>query len=44
MEMKEQHGIDEKSERDLQNFLDRFYLNRISIRMLLRQHGMVSLY
>lgn len=38
MELKQAHGVDVAGERHLQYFLDRFYLNRISIRMLMNQH------
>lgn len=39
MELKHSHGVDVTAERNLQYFLDRFYINRISIRMLIDQHG-----
>uniref|UniRef100_A0A914XPJ8 Protein-serine/threonine kinase n=1 Tax=Plectus sambesii TaxID=2011161 RepID=A0A914XPJ8_9BILA len=38
IELKDAHGIDIASERSIQYFLDRFYINRISIRMLMNQH------
>jgi len=38
MELKFSHGVDVTAEKNLQYFLDRFYINRISIRMLIQQH------
>ncbi|XP_041372046.1 pyruvate dehydrogenase (acetyl-transferring) kinase isozyme 3, mitochondrial-like isoform X2 [Gigantopelta aegis] len=41
MEMKDAHGIDSTSENRIQYFLDRFYMSRISIRMLINQHTLL---
>lgn len=38
IEFKKAYGVDISTERQLQYFLDRFYINRISIRMLMNQH------
>jgi pyruvate dehydrogenase kinase 2/3/4 len=38
MELKDTHGIDINTENRIQYFLDRFYMSRISIRMLINQH------
>lgn len=39
MEMKERYGTDMGTDNQLQYFLDRFYMSRISIRMVINQHG-----
>ena len=39
MELKEAHHINANIEANIQYFLDRFYMNRISIRMLINQHS-----
>ena len=41
MELKDAYGFDraDKVENQIRYFLDRFYINRISIRMLINQHG-----
>ncbi|XP_009958584.1 PREDICTED: [Pyruvate dehydrogenase (acetyl-transferring)] kinase isozyme 2, mitochondrial-like, partial [Leptosomus discolor] len=38
IEYKEAYGDDPVSNQNIQYFLDRFYLSRISIRMLINQH------
>lgn len=39
MELKEVCTIDTHTEHSIQYFLDRFYMSRISIRMLINQHS-----
>lgn len=39
LELKESHKIDQQTENSIQYFLDRFYMSRISIRMLINQHS-----
>lgn len=39
IEYKETYGDDPVSNQNIQYFLDRFYLSRISIRMLINQHS-----
>lgn len=39
LELKESHKIDHQVENSIQYFLDRFYMSRISIRMLINQHS-----
>lgn len=39
IELKESRTVDRPTEQKIQYFLDRFYLNRISIRMLINQHA-----
>lgn len=38
LELKESHDVDQHTEHSIQYFLDRFYMSRISIRMLINQH------
>ncbi|EDL15965.1 pyruvate dehydrogenase kinase, isoenzyme 2, isoform CRA_c [Mus musculus] len=42
LEYKDTYGDDPVSNQNIQYFLDRFYLSRISIRMLINQHTMLS--
>ena len=42
LELKETHPVDQQTEHSIQYFLHRFYMSRISIRMLINQH--VTLY
>lgn len=39
IELKESREIDSPMELSIQYFLDRFYMSRISIRMLINQHS-----
>lgn len=39
LELKESTQIDNQTEHSIQYFLDRFYMSRISIRMLINQHS-----
>lgn len=41
LELQEGHGVDQNTEMAIQYFLDRFYMSRISIRMLLNQHSAI---
>nr|XP_032833656.1 pyruvate dehydrogenase (acetyl-transferring) kinase isozyme 3, mitochondrial-like isoform X3 [Petromyzon marinus] len=41
MEYKEVLGVDLASDRNVQYFLDRFYMSRISFRMLINQHALL---
>jgi len=38
LELKESHHVDKQTETSIQYFLDRFYMSRISLKMLLNQH------
>jgi len=40
LQLQETYGIDTKTEQNIQYFLDRFLMSRISIRMLINQHVM----
>lgn len=39
IELKEVCQLDQQTEHSIQYFLDRFYMSRISIRMLINQHS-----
>lgn len=41
LELKEAHSVDPQTESSIQYFLDRFYMSRISTRMLTNQHSML---
>ncbi|GBP29776.1 [Pyruvate dehydrogenase [Eumeta japonica] len=41
LELKESHEVDAVTEHSIQYFLDRFYMSRISIRMLINQHTLL---
>ncbi|KAI2525794.1 pyruvate dehydrogenase kinase 1, partial [Homo sapiens] len=41
IEYKESFGVDPVTSQNVQYFLDRFYMSRISIRMLLNQHSLL---
>lgn len=41
LELKESHDVDSHTEHSIQYFLDRFYMSRISIRMLINQHTLL---
>ncbi|CAH0404354.1 unnamed protein product [Chilo suppressalis] len=41
LELKESHEVDVGTENSIQYFLDRFYMSRISIRMLINQHTLL---
>lgn len=41
LELKESHEVDTGTENSIQYFLDRFYMSRISIRMLINQHTLL---
>ncbi|XP_018331693.1 pyruvate dehydrogenase (acetyl-transferring) kinase, mitochondrial [Agrilus planipennis] len=41
IELKTSHDIDYQTEHSIQYFLDRFYMSRISIRMLINQHTLL---
>ncbi|CAH2007789.1 unnamed protein product [Acanthoscelides obtectus] len=42
LELKESHDVDHHTEHSIQYFLDRFYMSRISIRMLINQHSQLE--
>jgi len=42
LEYKEAFGVDPVTNQNVQYFLDRFYMSRISTRMLMNQHSKIS--
>lgn len=44
LELKESHDVDAQTENSIQYFLDRFYMSRISIRMLINQHSKFQMF
>lgn len=43
LELKDSHDVDVQTENSIQYFLDRFFMSRISIRMLINQHSKILL-
>jgi len=41
LELKESHTVDNQTDMAIQYFLDRFYMSRISMRMLIHQHALL---
>jgi len=41
LELKESHSVDNQTDMAIQYFLDRFYMSRISMRMLIHQHTLL---
>lgn len=41
LELKDSHHVDKQTETSIQYFLDRFYMSRISMRMLMNQHTLL---
>lgn len=41
LELKESHAVDNQTDMAIQYFLDRFYMSRISVRMLIHQHTLL---
>merc|ERR1711981_798785 len=41
LELKETHHVDKQTETSIQYFLDRFYMSRISLKMLMNQHILI---
>ena len=44
LELKDTHKVDNQTDMNIQYFLDRFYMSRISLRMLLHQVHSASLF
>ena len=43
LELKESHHVDKQTETSIQYFLDRFYMSRISLKMLINRHILAEL-
>ena len=41
LELQESHKVDNQTDMAIQYFLDRFYMSRISMRMLIHQHTLL---
>merc|ERR1719210_1130826 len=41
LELKDSHHVDKQTESSIQYFLDRFYMSRISLKMLMNQHILI---
>ena len=44
IELRESHPVDQTVEHRIHYFLDRFYMSRIGIRMLINQHSNIAIF